>query len=200
LTDKRQPGRPVSADLQGRLFAAAGDLIEETGSLQEVSIDAICGRAGASKASFYRRWPDRDAFFLALIADLRMPPLADGVSPSLPADLADILQNMFGTDIRRTRIVHSALVAESRRNRDLIDRYLAHVVIPRRTALFERLRLGVAEGALPAATDIDMLAEMLTAPVLKLLLLADPDLPIPERFVERLVEEALRGRLAGRRA
>lgn len=200
MNKKRQPGRPASAELQERLFRAALDLVQKTRSLHDVSVDAICQRAGASKASFYRRWPDRDAFFLALIASMRMPPLPAGFSGSLAGDLVAILENMFGGDVRRTRIVHSALVAESRRNRDLIDRYLAHVVVPRRAALLNRLRRAVSDGDLPAVTDIDMLAEMLTAPVLKLLLLADPDLPIPDRFVERLVEEALRGRLPGRRA
>jgi AcrR family transcriptional regulator len=192
LNDKRQRGRPASADLRQRLFDAASGLIEETGSLQAVSVDAICQAAGASKASFYRRWPDRNAFLLEMITSLRMPPLPDGFSPSLRSDLVDILENMFGTDIRRTRIVHSALVAESRSNPELIDAYFRQVVIPRRTALFDRLRLGVSEGTLPAETDIDMLAEILTAPVLKLLLLSDHDHPVPERFVERLVDQSLR--------
>jgi AcrR family transcriptional regulator len=192
LNDKRQRGRPASADLRQRLFDAASGLIEETGSLQAVSVDAICQAAGASKASFYRRWPDRNAFLLEMITSLRMPPLPDGFSPSLRSDLVDILENMFGTDIRRTRIVHSALVAESRSNPELIDAYFRQVVIPRRTALFDRLRLGVSEGTLPAETDIDMLAEILTAPVLKLLLLSDPGLPVPDDFVERLVDQSLR--------
>jgi AcrR family transcriptional regulator len=193
LTGKRPPGRPASQALEGRLLEAALSLVEETRSFDGLSVDAVCNRAGASKASFYRRWPDREAFILATLDRLRPPPLPKGETPSLRRDLISVLNSIFGTDVRRTRIVHAALIAEGRRNRDLKDRYLAEIVEPRRRALLHRLSSAVAGGSLAADTDVQSLYEMLTAPVLKLILMADPDEPVPPDFVERLVDQALRG-------
>lgn len=192
MTQKAPRGRPVSGELDGRLFEAATASIAETQSLHDLSVDALCRRAGASKASFYRRWPDRDAFLLALLASLRDPvPVSDGAG-SLRETLVAILDNMLGADTGRTRLVHAALVAEGRRNRALIDRYVAQVVLPRRTALAGRLKAALHAGDLPPVTDLDMLAEMLTAPVLKRMLLADPAEPVAGDFTARLVDQALR--------
>lgn len=193
MTHPRPRGRPVSASLDGRLFDAAAALLDERRSFDDLTIDALCRRAGASKASFYRRWPDRDAFVLAMMDSLRMPPLPQGSAGSLQDDLVAIIESMFGVDVRRTRIVHSALIAEGRKNAALIAGYMRRIVGPRRAALSARLKQAAAEGELRADTDIPILHEALTAPVLKLMLLQDPDTPIPRHFARRLVAQVLRG-------
>lgn len=196
MTQPRRRGRPISASLDGRLFDAAAALLDERRSFEALTIDALCQRAGASKASFYRRWPDRDAFVLAMMDSLRMPPLPDGPGASLADDLVAILEGMFGVDVRRTRVVHSALIAEGRRNLPLIAAYMRRIVKPRRTALTARLRRAVEDGDLRTDTDIAILHEALTAPVLKIMLLQDPDTPIPRNFARRLVDQVLRGVVA----
>jgi len=193
LKRRRQLGRPASQALDNRLIEAALGLVEETQSFDGLSVDAICRRAQSSKASFYRRWPDRETFILATMDRLRPAPLPQGETPSLRQDLISMLDSMFGADVRRTRIVHAALIAEGRRNRGLKDRYLAEIVQPRRDMLIDRLSTAVANGTLSQDSDIQLLYEMLTAPVLKLVLMADPDAPVPPGFIERLVDQALRG-------
>ena len=168
-------------------------LLEERRSFDDVSIDAVCARAGASKASFYRRWPDRDRFVLAVLGSLRGQPLPAGHTPSLREDLVTILESMFGFDQRRTRIVHSALVAEGRRNRELMDMVFRELIAPRRRAVLERIRQGIRDGDLAADTDVTALYELLTAPILKVMMLSDPDQAPPHSLAARLVDQALRG-------
>lgn len=176
-----------------RLVEAALGLVEESYSFDRLSVDAVCRRARASKASFYRRWPDRESFILATLDRLRPAPLARGETGSLRDDLIAILRSMFGFDLRRTRIVNAALVAEGRRNPGLKQRYIAEIVQPRRRALTDRLDHAAAAGALPADTDVYALHELLTAPVLKQVMMADPDESVADDFIERLVDQALRG-------
>lgn len=192
MSDLKRRGRPVEAGLDERLFAAAIGLVERGGSFGDVSVDAVCAAAGASKASFYRRWSDRDAFIVALMASLRKPRLPD-LDGSLEDDLVAMLDTMFGEDPRRTRAIHAALISEGRRNRRIIEAYLRDVVQPRREAVVARLQAGVEAGVLAADTDIAVLHELLTAPVLKYLMLHDPDVPVPDDFTSRLVHQALAG-------
>ncbi len=201
MSGTRPRGRPVSEKLAHDLIEAAIALLEEKGSFDAVSIEALCARAGVSKASFYRRWPDRDHFIVMLLQGLRqLPPPGDPVASlrgdpiaSLRADLIAILDSIFGDDPRRTRIVHAALVSEGRKNRPLMEMMFRHVIAPRRKALLDRLRAGLAQGELRADTDITALYEILSAPVLKLVMLSNFDQPIPHRFAERIVDQALRG-------
>jgi len=58
-----------------------------------------------------------------------------------------------------------------------------------RKALLERLRVGIAHGEL----DKDTAVELLTAPILKAILLSEPDQPVPCRLIERVVDQPLRG-------
>ena len=193
MSGKRPRGRPFSDTLDQKFIESAIALLVEKGSFEAVSIDAVCRLTGASKASFYRRWPDRNHFILAIMESLRLAPPPRGRQGSLRDDLVTILQGWFGADPRRTRIVHSALVNEGRRNRELMVLFFRERVGPRRKALLERLRLGIAEGELDRDTDVTMFYELLTAPILKAILLAEPAQPVPHRLVERVVDQALRG-------
>jgi AcrR family transcriptional regulator len=193
LSGKRPRGRPFSETLDHDFIESAVALLMEKGSFDAVSIDAVCRRTGASKASFYRRWPDRNRFILAIMDSLRPSPMPAGTAGSLRDDLVAILDGWFGPDPLRTRIVHSALVAEGRKNRSLMELFFKDKVAPRRKALLDRLRRAVAEGELSGETDVTIFYEFLTAPVLKIMLLADPDQPVPHRFAERIVDQALRG-------
>ena len=195
MSDKRQRGRPFSEKLDHEFIESAIALLVEKGSLDAVSIDAVCVRTGASKASFYRRWPDRNRFIMAIMDSLRPAPLPASPSGSLRDDLIALLEGWFGFDPERTRTVSAALVAEGRRNRELMGMFFRERVAPRRKALLERLRKAMADGEIDRNTDITILYEIITAPVLKLMLLTGLEQAIPHRLAERLVDQALRGAL-----
>jgi len=198
LNEKRPRGRPHSARLEADLIEAALQLLEEKRSFDAVSIDAVCAHVGASKASFYRRWPTREHFVLAILQSLRPSPLAAGPTASLRSDLVEILTSIFGFDVRRTRIAHSALVAQGRKSPELMTMIFRDLVAPRRKAVLDRIRRGVADGDLAADTDITALYEIITAPILKVMMLTDPDQPVPHNIAGRVVDQALRGALAKR--
>src|SRR5919112_324538 len=56
----RSPGRPRSERAHRAILQAANELLESEG-FAAVSVEAIAERAGVSKATIYRRWPNRAA-------------------------------------------------------------------------------------------------------------------------------------------
>jgi AcrR family transcriptional regulator len=193
LNQKEARGRPRSQKLEARLLKAATDLIAETGSFSAVSIEAICRRAGCSKASFYRRWADRDEFLAALIAGLRPPVRDDADDRPLREDLIGHIRDITGADLAVTRIVMAALFAAEREGSPLLARYVATEAAPRRAAMLRRIERAKARGEIDPATDAEMLQEMLTAPVLKLVTMPMAERQVRRDFLERLVDQALRG-------
>ena len=53
------PGRPRDAALDASILRAAMELLGESG-IHAVTMDAVAQRAGAGKASLYRRWKSKD--------------------------------------------------------------------------------------------------------------------------------------------
>ena len=56
----RAPGRPRSERARRAILQAANELLEG-GGLVAVTVEAIAERAGVSKATVYRWWPNRAA-------------------------------------------------------------------------------------------------------------------------------------------
>lgn len=54
---KRGPGRPRDPEVERRLRRATLEVLSERG-FSGLTVDRICERAGAPRATFYRRWSD----------------------------------------------------------------------------------------------------------------------------------------------
>ncbi len=102
----RHGGRPSRADaleLRDRILQVATDLFLTEG-YGSTSIEAVAGRAGVSKRTFYHRFDDKAALFAAvvhrIIEQIRPPP---GVPLLQGATLQEILRRLAGL------ILHAAL-------------------------------------------------------------------------------------------
>ena len=56
----------------------------------QLTIDAVAARAGSSKTTIYRRWPDKSALVSAALVD------ASRLQPGLPADATNLRQDLLG--------------------------------------------------------------------------------------------------------
>ncbi|GAB3897165.1 hypothetical protein GCM10027612_52910 [Microbispora bryophytorum subsp. camponoti] len=73
---ERPPGRPRSADIDAAILAAAVDLLIERG-IDAVTIEQVARRAGVTRATVYRRFPDKIRLLVAAIGagqDASPPP------------------------------------------------------------------------------------------------------------------------------
>src|ERR1039458_10902484 len=76
-------GRPRDAAARTRILCAALALLEESGFANMTS-DAIAERAGASKATVYRWWPNKAAVVIEAFVESIMPELRHPERASLP--------------------------------------------------------------------------------------------------------------------
>jgi AcrR family transcriptional regulator len=195
--EERAPGRPRSATANRAIIDAAMALIAEGENFANLSIEGIAARAGVSKATIYRRWPNVEALLLDTLGAIKTP-LPRPPGKSVREDILLCLTHM--ADAKRNPMaqlfnarVYSALAQEGLRNPDFVRRYKAEVIEPRREILRQILRRGAANGELHADLDIDAAHAMLTAPIILRIMSMLPGDRLPPRFVERLVETALAG-------
>jgi AcrR family transcriptional regulator len=152
-------------------------------------MDAIARRAGASKATLYRRWPDRLELAAVLLDALaaRRPTLPE--TGSVDEELA-VLVHRWETELHGAAgALLLGLASEVRRRPELAEQlqaFVAGVQDHIRTVL-ER---GQARGELDPALDVDLVAEMVTSQALARG--ATGVAPLTRREAERRTERLLR--------
>lgn len=157
-------GRRRDAALDAVILSAAYDVLAETG-YEEMTIAAVAARAGAGKATLYRRWPTKESLVLAVVAGIGRPLDEDALPDAgdLRADLLALVDSAWlGGPASRLRglrgltsaALHSPQLAAALRQQ-VIDPYTAAY-----RALLER---AVQRGEVPAGADLDVLAEVVPA-------------------------------------
>src|SRR5918999_3873326 len=88
----RPPGRPRSERAHRAILQAANELLESEG-FAAVTVEAIAERAGVSKATVYRWWPNKAAVV--------MDGFLSTVSSEVPFPHTDCAQEDIGLHMRR---------------------------------------------------------------------------------------------------
>lgn len=189
----RPGGRPRDPDREAEIVAAGLALVAEEG-LPGLTMDALAARAGASKATLYRRWPDRLRLAVQLlertVAERPAPPDAGTVSADLAALLRTIDAELHGA----AGALVLGLAAEARRTPSLADDLRRHHA-GERDRIRTVLTRGVERGVLDADTDLDLLAEMVVATGLERAITSAA--PLTRRAAEELAGRLLAAASAG---
>src|SRR6202042_1540344 len=133
-TDAGAPrrGRPRSEKARVAILEAAAELLLDRG-LAAVSMDAVAGRAGVSKATIYRWWPTKETLALdALYHEwAAVPPPRD--TGSLRGDLLSLLRPWVRLAARRPygRAI-APLIPEAQTDPEFAREYRVRFVEPRR--------------------------------------------------------------------
>ncbi|WP_280471908.1 TetR/AcrR family transcriptional regulator [Nocardia cyriacigeorgica] len=175
------------------ILAATRELIDEVG-YAKTSIEAIAARAGVGKQTIYRWWPSKGAVifdsFLALSEgtdnDMALPDTGDlraDLRQVMRATVAEFADPAFEKPIRalNTEIINDPSVAELYRDK------LARPVDEAKKA---RLRSAQDAGQLAADADLDLVLEVLYAPLFQRWLLRTG--PLTPEYADSLVELTLR--------
>jgi len=189
----RRPGRPRDEGAAQAILTATMELMAEVG-FAGVTVDAVAQRAGVGKATIYRRWQSKERLVLdAISASTEPAPVPD--TGSVAGDLREIYGRMAESLSQpESRSLLMAMVAQATVD-DVVRDLLAALVSQRKEVSQAVLRRGIAEGALPADADLDLLIDLLGGAVVYRTCIAGH--PVGPETVDRIVATVLNG-AAGR--
>ena len=188
----RTPGRPRDPAREAAILSAVLELVSEVG-YGRLSIEAVAQRAGASKATLYRRWANkRDLVVAAVKAGPASVELVVD-SGSLRGDLLLLCQPLLGTLRSSEGGLVLGLLQAGLEDPELC-RLLEETVGPTGAALpAEVLHRAVVRGEVPADAHPFAFDEV-TGSVLILRMLNG--LPVDQAYLEHLVDAVLLPALA----
>jgi AcrR family transcriptional regulator len=184
---RRGPGRPRSTTAKAAILQAARELLDERG-LKALTVEAIASRAGASKATIYRWWPNKSAVVMdAFLAGTspRMPfPDTGSVREDLRRQLRSVIR-LFNEPGTRGPFV--ALIAESQHDQEVARALRERFIAARRAAAREVFERGQARGELRADLDIDIANDALYGALYYRLLVSGA--PLRPRYADALLDQ-----------
>ncbi len=185
-TGTAYPGRPRDPSRADAIREAVLDLLVEQG-YEHVTIEAVAARAGAGKATVYRRWGSKAELVLDAVADLHGT-IAPPDTGSLAGDFAQLCVGLTGKLESRTVAVMQGLASAITHDRALAAAFVKHFVAPKRAALAKVFARAQARGEMPTGKDIDLLTSVIPA---LMLYHAGTGGPPDLDFVRRITAEVL---------
>ena len=138
----RPRGRPRCEDTRSRILGAGLELLEEL-SFAEITADSIAERAGASKATIYRWWPNKDAVLVEALRETVAQELPFPDTGDLREDIRTQLHNFITLLTGRRGRIFNAFVAAAQSDPEVAETLQKLWREPRRIAskaLLERHR------------------------------------------------------------
>lgn len=186
----RGRGRPRDESARRRILRAALDLMEET-AFAQVTAEAIAERAGTSKATVYRWWPNKAAVVIEAFREAIAPELPLRDTGLLREDLTTQLRNFARVlSGRGGRMLRSFVIA-ARSDPDVAAAFRSIWMNPRRAEAKQMLRQKQASGQLRKNADLDLVLDSLYGPLYYRFLVKN-ELPSP-KYAEALVELLIQG-------
>ena len=182
-------GRPRNEQSTSAILIATIELVSEIG-LAALTMDAVACRAGVSKATIYRRWSTKEALMLdAWMSCVRTPPVPDtgNLHDDLTMMFTSLEQPLADGDLQR---VFPQMIAAAKVNDEVAAAYRTFIA-ERRRPMRSVLERAVARGELASDIDLDLVHDLLVAPVLYRWLVSDG--PIDERVTASIVQIVLAG-------
>jgi AcrR family transcriptional regulator len=189
-------GRPRSEAAERAICDAVERLMTEGGGLAELTIEGIAQAAGVGKATIYRRWPNKEALLVDVIARLEEPvPKLPGTS--VRDDVVEVIDYMRRRGLaKRSRWVLKVALEQMHQLPGLKAVYYERVINERRRMLRGLVERGMANGEFRSDLDPALLSEMLVGPMLLRSVIYDDspldDPELPAKIVDTLLE-GLRG-------
>ncbi len=172
---------------RARVLSAALEVLADTG-MRGFTMEAVARRAGASKATLYRRWPSAPALLVDAM-DVGFSPAPERVTGDLRADLVALLEGFVRTlrDSPFPRLM-AAFVDAAERHPELADLH-AQLTARRRAPMLRLLEEARARGEIVVDTDLDVIVDLLAAPFFYRRFIAHR--PIPDDLPAIVVDQVL---------
>jgi AcrR family transcriptional regulator len=179
-----RPGRPRDRVAQRKILDTTLSLLE-TQSLRDLTIESIASAAGVSKVTIYRWWSSKALLVIEAFMEghLVRTPMRKDLPPSerLACHIAMLTEQYSGFAGR----VVGQIIAEGQHDPDTLREFRERFHYGRRAVVREVIDEWRRSGELSPETDVEMLMDMLYAPIYMRLLLGHA--PLDQQFVKRHV-------------
>lgn len=188
---QRRPGRPRSVQADQAILEAALELIADDG-LQGMSLEGVAARAGVSKTTIYRRWPNKDALALEALRRIKRP-VESFDTGNFRADLTQFLGSLRAVlDEPLIQRVTFRLLGEIAGRREWAHQYFHDVMLDNFVGMQGMIERARARGELRADVDMLLVMNLIGGPlfyyfVVSLFLPNQGPFPV-EQFVDLLWE------------
>src|SRR5215213_653179 len=186
----RPPGRPRSERAHRAILQAANDLLESEG-FAAVTVEAIAERAGVSKATIYRWWPNKAAVVMDGFLSMVSAELTNQHTGHAREDIRLHMRRLaeaFGGKMGRTV---AALIAEGQADPELAEALRSRWLSVRRTEAKEILELGIERGELRDDIDPEVAVDVLYGPIYYRMLVGHA--PLDDEFADTLADNVFAG-------
>ncbi|WP_074133012.1 TetR/AcrR family transcriptional regulator [Mycolicibacterium houstonense] len=176
------------------VLAATVELLAERG-YQALTMDAVAARAGASKATIYRRWPNKAQLVRATLdaADAaRNASVPD--TGQLRSDLLAVMDVVAAEVADPLTQVTAELATLMRHDEQLAEALREHLAKEELSPFHDALGRAIARGDISQDTDLELIHDVAEAMILRQMHL---NLPVDAAFSARLVDDVLLVLLAG---
>ncbi len=184
----RGRGRPRDEVARARILQAALEILEDTCFVNATS-DAIAERAGASKATIYRWWPNKAAVFIEALREATALELPFPDTKDLRQDVRLQLQNFVKLLTGRRGRTFKAFIAAAQSDPEVAEAFRKLWIEPRRAQARAVLRCHQQEGRLAANVDLGVFLDLLYGPFYFRLMTAHR--PLTAAFADAIADMAL---------
>ena len=189
MTEGRRRGRPRNETCRTDILSATIELVAEVG-MAGLTVDAVAKRAGVGKATLYRRWSTKEALMLdAWMSVVTKPEVPD--TGSLRSDLVAYFasyQQPLPSEVLQK--VFPQMIAAAKVNPEVREAYQAFIT-ERRLPMRSLLERAVARGELSADIPLDIVHDLLVAPVTYRWMVTDA--PVDEDVHSTIIDLVLAG-------
>lgn len=183
-------GRPRSEETKKAILTASYELLIENG-FKDITVEGIAKRAGVSKATIYKWWPNKaavviDGFFSITESALPIPNTG-----STEEDLFLQVNNLAEFLTSTKGKVIAEIIAEGQFDKELAVGYRTWYFNPRRLISKQILERGIQRGDLKKELDIELCIDLFFSPIFYRLLITGEK--IDSTFVRNLVSYVMKG-------
>ncbi|WP_298498094.1 TetR/AcrR family transcriptional regulator [uncultured Maritimibacter sp.] len=179
-------GRPPSRAARAKALAAARTILLDEG-LGRLTIEAVAARSGVGKPTIYRHWANKSE--LAMAALLPDAPEDVAVEGRLETALADQMRRLVSSFAKGRGRQMAFALASSDPESELARAFRNRVILSSREAGRGLIAQAVERGDIPARADLEVVLDMIYAPILYRVLAGHA--PLDTGFAEALARQAL---------
>jgi AcrR family transcriptional regulator len=181
-------GRPRDPRTRAAILAAARALLER-GGLTAVTIEAIAQKAGVSRPTIYRYWPNAPAVAMAAFLDVTGAPEAARSTRSPYAALRAQLHAVADAFAAPAGRSVAAMVAAAQSETELAKAFRNEFIARNRDATRLLLERCIEDGLIAPPADMELALDLVFGPLFYRLLMGHA--PITRGFVDRLLDTVI---------